>query len=154
MQIKHQISAHGSETPLQFFIVIFLAAIESCKQQLGTNEYNFHGQSECSEQTSTEGPVLEEFIPLKRTSSSDDEEEQSHKNNNKDSKNNDKAASSKKSDWLRSVQLWNQTPDPPAKEVPLFNFSIWDFVFLKKKKKKKPLWVFFRNQQEKFELWK
>ena len=113
------------------------AAIETCKQQLSSGttvtEYNFHGQSECSEQTSTDGPVLEEFIPIKRALSSDDDEQQSRKpktsnisnGNDTDNKsnNNDQTASSKKSDWLRSVQLWNQTPDPPQKEV------IFIFIF-------------------------
>lgn len=78
------------------------------------------GQSECSGQTSSEGHVLEEFIPMKRTSSSDNEEEDDDeqqspkpKTSEKDKNNGDK----KKSDWMRSVQLWNPTPDPPLKEV-------------------------------------
>ncbi|KAL2546374.1 myb-like transcription factor family protein [Forsythia ovata] len=115
-----KIQVFQRELPLCLELVT--QAIETCKQQLsGTStEYNLHGQSECSEQTSTEGPVLEEFIPIKRISSnSDDEEQQSKKPKNninvKDSKNGSEK-SSKKSDWLRSVQLWNQTPDPLPKE--------------------------------------
>lgn len=110
-----------------------------------TTECNLNGQSECSEQTcSDEGPVLEEFIPLKRASSShreeeeeDNDEQQSRKstnhrtddddNNNvqyssdessKDGKNNSADKASKKQDWLRSAQLWNQSSaDPTPKEV-------------------------------------
>lgn len=72
-----------------------------------------------------EGPVLEEFIPIRKRASpdcddEDDEDEQhSHKpkilKDNNDSNNNNKNVDKRKSDWLRSVQLWN--PDPPAKEV-------------------------------------
>ncbi|KAJ8448227.1 hypothetical protein Cgig2_025151 [Carnegiea gigantea] len=73
--------------------------------------------------TSSDGPVLEEFIPLKRSHSpdDDDDEHQEHESNkehtnipqdsNENDENSDKLG--KKSDWLRSVQLWNQTPDPP-----------------------------------------
>lgn len=85
---------------------------------------HFQGQSECSEQTSSEGPVLEEFIPIKRTTSQEHVQNQQPKKaknivSSKDSKSSDK--SSKKSDWLRSVQLWNHTPDPPTKQVKLAN---------------------------------
>lgn len=91
------------------------AAIETCKKEIsGTTADYMHVQSECSEQTMSEvgPPVLEEFIPIKRTSSPDEDEQESHKastNTNTDKK---------KSDWLRSVQLWNQSPDPPPKKVP------------------------------------
>lgn len=96
-------------------------AIDACKKQLSvtttTTEY-FNGQSECTEQTSSESPVFEEFIPIKRASSCNDEddEEQSHKSksNGDTDKNSEKLG--KKSDWLRSVQLWNQTSDQPIKE--------------------------------------
>ncbi|CAI9756095.1 unnamed protein product [Fraxinus pennsylvanica] len=114
---RRKIQVFQRELPLCLDLVT--RAIEACKQQLsGTStEYNLHGQSECSEQTSTEGPVLEEFIPIKRNS--DDEERQSKKPKDntsvKDSINGSEK-SSKKSDWLRSVQLWNQTPDLPRKE--------------------------------------
>ena len=75
-----------------------------------------HGQSDSSEQTtSNEVPVLEEFIPMKRSSASsdDDEEEHSHQPTTEKISNDNK----KKSDWLRSVQLWNSPSDPPLKEV-------------------------------------
>lgn len=105
------------------------AAIDACRRELsGTTTEYMHGQSECSEQTSSDGPILEEFIPLKRSPSGDDndndnDERHSNKpaaatttnNNREKEKNSDK----KKSDWLRSVQLWNQSPDPPPKEVLL-----------------------------------
>ena len=90
-----------------------------------------HGQSECNlEQTTTGGPVLEEFIPLKSSRSHDgdgleeDDEQYSHK---------------KKSDWLRSVQLWNPSPDPTPKEVPelISSTSIRRATNLSKKKKEK-----------------
>lgn len=128
------------------------AAIEACRRELsGTTTEYMHGQSECSEQTLSEGtrPVLEEFIPIKRTHSSsdndnddddendnDDQEQHSHKrnktvvNNSGSSNNKDKNSSDhrKKSDWLRSVQLWNQSPDPSPEEVPTnihWLFSFW-----------------------------
>ncbi|KAK4423601.1 Transcription factor HHO3 [Sesamum alatum] len=120
---RRKIQVFQRELPLCLELVT--QAIEACKQQLSgtTSDYNLHGQSECSEQTSSDVPVFEEFIPIKRASShSDDEEQESKKPKNdsnvisdKDGKNcNDK--NSKKSDWLRSVQLWNQTSDPPPTE--------------------------------------
>ncbi|XP_057481793.1 transcription factor HHO3-like [Actinidia eriantha] len=115
------------ERELPLCLDLVTQAIESCRQQLSwsptTTEY-FHGQSECSGQTSSEVPVLEEFIPIKRSSCSDDDEEQSEKpkNNNKDCKNNDKSL--KKSDWLTSFQLWNETPDLPTKEDSPRNLSV------------------------------
>ncbi|KZV30476.1 hypothetical protein F511_23483 [Dorcoceras hygrometricum] len=91
------------------------------KQQLSgtTTEYNLRGQSECSEQTSS--PIFEEFIPLKRASfHSDGEEEESQNLKCGDGVQSDKIngneKNSKKSDWLRYVQLWNETPDPSSKE--------------------------------------
>nr|XP_043624664.1 transcription factor HHO3-like isoform X2 [Erigeron canadensis] len=97
-----------------------------------TTDY-FNGQSECSEQISSEGPILEEFIPIKRTSSLEEEEEDDHehthqqlnyKPKNIPNKFLDKSSSSssKKSDWLRSAQLSIQTPDPleiSPKRVPV-----------------------------------
>jgi hypothetical protein len=109
---------------LDFFVCVYVA-IEACRQQLSgtTTEYNLNGQqSECSEQTtSTDGPVLEEFIPIKKRASpyceqvydddNDEEDDEQHSHHKQQKISMDK----KKSDWLRSVQLWN--PDPPSHEV-------------------------------------
>ena len=72
------------------------------------------GKSESFEQKSKGGPVFEEFIPMKNASSISPEDEQ-RKFNDKgknvvsvDDCNND---NSTKSDWLKSVQLWQHTPD-------------------------------------------
>lgn len=95
---KKKILVFARELPLCLELVT--QAIETCKQQLVA-------QSQCSEQTtSDEGPVLEEFIPLKKSSCDEDDEQMSHESQD------DKL--SKKSEWLRSVQLWNQSPDPSA----------------------------------------
>lgn len=121
---KRKIQVFQRELPLCLELVT--QAIDACRRELsGTTTEYMHGQSECSEQTSSDGPILEEFIPLKRSPSGDDndtdnDERHSNKpatatttnNNREKEKNSDK----KKSDWLRSVQLWNQSPDPPPKE--------------------------------------
>lgn len=60
-----------------------------------------------SEESASDGPVLEEFIPLKPSLSSSEEESAREV---KKGVNLDK--SEKKADWLQSVQLWNQEPDP------------------------------------------
>jgi len=81
-----------------------------------------NGQSECSEQTSTdEGPVFEEFIPIKKRASQDSEEkeeenEDEHEHEQHSHQHKKSTSDKKKSDWLRSVQLWNPNP-PPTKEV-------------------------------------
>ncbi|XP_052198525.1 transcription factor HHO3-like isoform X1 [Diospyros lotus] len=114
---RRKIQVFQRELPLCLELVT--QAIEASKQQLsGTTTEYFHGdQSESSEQISSEGPVLEEFMPIKKAASSDnDDEQQSHEsenNNNKDYKTNEQ---SMKPDWLRSAQLWNQTLDPPTNQ--------------------------------------
>ncbi|CAN4124765.1 unnamed protein product [Withania somnifera] len=121
-----KIQVFSRELPLCLELVT--QAIETYKQQLSgtTTEYNLNAQSEeCSddEHTSSDVPILEEFIPLKRTFSHEDEddENESHrsKHNNNDITSNSnisKDTKNKKSDWLRSVQLWNQPSDPTPKE--------------------------------------
>ncbi|GMH15216.1 hypothetical protein Nepgr_017057 [Nepenthes gracilis] len=92
-------------------------AVEACKKQLLETSTEFlNAQSECSEQiTTSDGPIFEEFIPTKRSSSIDEDDElESQKPKISKTLNNDK--SGKKSDWLRSVQLWNQNPDAPPNE--------------------------------------
>ncbi|KAK6931465.1 SANT/Myb domain [Dillenia turbinata] len=114
---RKKIQVFHRELPLCLQLVT--QAIEACKQQLSTTSTEHDGQSECSEQTSSDGPVIEEykFIPTKRTASFGEEEEQYHKSK----KNNvgNEEISTKKSDWLKSVQLWNGSPDrSPEKDSP------------------------------------
>lgn len=114
---RKKIQVFSRELPLCLELVI--QAIETYKQQLSgtTTEYNLNAQStECSEDehTSSDVPILEEFIPLKRTFAHEDEEDESHKSKSFNNGNNN--SNPKKSDWLRSVQLWNQTSDPTPKE--------------------------------------
>ncbi|KAH6763000.1 hypothetical protein C2S52_020433 [Perilla frutescens var. hirtella] len=115
---RRKIQVFQRELPLCLELVT--QAIEACKLQLSgtTSEYNLNLQSECSEQTSSDAPVLEEFIPLKRASSQNDGEEQESKKPSIESNSSIEkdGKSCKKSDWLRSVQLWNQTPDPISNE--------------------------------------
>lgn len=96
-----------------------------------TVECNLPGQSECSEQTSSDVPVFEEFIPIKRASSQseehdshkdDDDDDDDEEDDDDDGKIGCNEKNLKKSDWLRSVQLWNQSPDPSPKEVILIFF--------------------------------
>ncbi|CAI8604069.1 unnamed protein product [Vicia faba] len=125
-QERRKIQVFPKELPLSLELVT--QAIETCRQQLSgtTTEYNLNGQSECSEQTTSTGPVLEEFIPIKKRASpyceqvydeeeEEDDEQHSHHKLQKISMDDDnKNCDKKKSDWLRSVQLWNS--DPPSEE--------------------------------------
>ncbi|KAK1425632.1 hypothetical protein QVD17_20987 [Tagetes erecta] len=123
---RRKIQVFERELPLCLELVT--QAIEGCRRQMSgtTTDYN-NGQSECSEQTSTDGPVLEEFIPMKRTLSTDEHEQEQQQLNDKPkivSSKFDKlsSSSSKKSDWLRHAQLSIQTPDPleiSPKRVPV-----------------------------------
>ncbi|KAL3654377.1 transcription factor [Castilleja foliolosa] len=121
---RQKVQVFQRELPLCLELVT--QAIETCKQQLSgtTTEHNLINRqlSECSR------PVFEEFIPIKTSLSNcddDEDEQQKPKNENRacdkddeinNNNNNNNNNNSKKSDWLRSVQLWNQTPDPPSKE--------------------------------------
>ncbi|GER32766.1 myb-like transcription factor family protein [Striga asiatica] len=121
-----KIQVFQRELPLCLELVT--QAIESCKQQLsGTTECNQNGQSESSEETSSDLPAFEEFIPIKRASSlSEDREEQEAKKQKMDAdngvccdldgNNGGEKTNIKKSDWLRSVQLWNENPDLTSNE--------------------------------------
>ncbi|XP_039685801.1 transcription factor HHO2 isoform X2 [Medicago truncatula] len=128
-QERRKIQVFPKELPLSLELVT-----QACRQQLSgtTTEYNLNGQSECSEQTtSTDGPVLEEFIPIKKRASSysqevfddvEDYDQHFHHKQQKLSLDN-----KKKSDWLRSVQLWNSDPsseeDVTKKAVPVLELK-------------------------------
>ncbi|XP_010532126.1 PREDICTED: myb family transcription factor EFM-like [Tarenaya hassleriana] len=118
---------HVFQRELPLCLELVTHAIEACRRELsGTSSDNMYGQSDCSDQTTSEcagtGPVFEEFLPIKRISScgEDGEHESREPENDGDLKianNTGNDTDKKKSDWLRSVQLWNQSPDPPSKEA-------------------------------------
>ncbi|ESQ32911.1 hypothetical protein EUTSA_v10004475mg [Eutrema salsugineum] len=111
---RRKINVFQRELPLCLELVT--QAIEAYKKEIsGTTTENLYGQSECSEQTTGEcGPVLDLFIPIKHSSTSTEEEEEEVDEDDDDEHEfhedidfNDK---NMKSEWLKSVQLWNQ-PD-------------------------------------------
>lgn len=100
-----KILVFSKELPLSLDLVT--RAIEALR-----SKHNLKGQSECSGQTSSEGPVLEEFIPIKRRE--DDEDEQHSHHHHPAINNSDET----KLDWLRSVQLWNIPQSPVQENAP------------------------------------
>ncbi|KAE8666086.1 Myb-like transcription factor family protein, putative isoform 2 [Hibiscus syriacus] len=114
---RRKIQVFQRELPLCLELVT--KAIEACKKEISggstTTDY-MQRKWDCSEQTTSDVPVLEEFIPIKKNYDcfEEDDEQESHKS---EEKNVPAAVDHKrKSDWLRSVQLWNdnnnnQSPD-------------------------------------------
>ncbi|XP_020248531.1 myb family transcription factor EFM-like isoform X1 [Asparagus officinalis] len=98
---RKKILVFERELPLSLQLVT--QAIESCKKK----KHEVVGRGE---EIASEGPILEEFIPLRPSCSSSDEE-----NNHKNSGNS--GGSDKKPDCMRSVQLWNQQPEPKGDVV-------------------------------------
>lgn len=94
------------------------AAIERCREEMSETRCNrCCDQQRCRDH---QGPVLEEFIPIKPTSSrNEDDNEKKHiskKSNIICSKDNS-CSFSMKSDWLTSAQLSIQESNPPIEEV-------------------------------------
>ncbi|CAH8358892.1 unnamed protein product [Eruca vesicaria subsp. sativa] len=107
---QKKIQVFQRELPLCLELVT--QAIEACKKELsGTSTTS----EQCSEQTASVcgGPVFEEFIPIKKRNN-EDEEEGEHESSHEIEKSD---VDSKKSDWLRSVHLWNHSPDPDTTDV-------------------------------------
>ncbi|KAK9051115.1 hypothetical protein SSX86_027745 [Deinandra increscens subsp. villosa] len=109
------------ERELPLCLELVTQAIEGCRRQLSetTTDYNNGQQSECSEQTSTERPVLEEFIPMKTT---DEEEEDEDEDDEVEHQRFNHKSKITKLDWLRHAQLSIQSPDPlelSPKRVPV-----------------------------------
>lgn len=92
-----------------------------------------------------DGPVLEEFIPLKGSYSGDDDGDDAceeddgngdgdgdsdvnvHHSSRNDKSGDDDDNTMKKSDWLRSVQLWNPNPDPILHRQVSFDIFVFFF---------------------------
>ncbi|KAI3855967.1 hypothetical protein MKX03_024925 [Papaver bracteatum] len=106
MQVFHR------ELPLSLDLIN--QAICNCRQQLESNTTGTSMDSE-EQTTSSDGgsPVLEEFIPLNSSICSSHFEKLLQKSSPPDIE-----VSKNKLDWLKSVQLWNQNPDPIFKEDP------------------------------------
>ncbi|KFK44548.1 hypothetical protein AALP_AA1G271100 [Arabis alpina] len=104
---EEQKKIHAFQRELPLCLQLVTLAIESCRKELE----QIHGQSECSVQTTSEcGAVFEEFIPINKWSSS------SSFNKDGAEKISEDKVDKTKPDWLRSTQLWNQSPDPQPKE--------------------------------------
>ncbi|XP_074309438.1 transcription factor HHO2 [Silene latifolia] len=118
---KKKIQVFKRELPLCLELVT--QAIEACRRQLSGTSTTTECLNEFSEQTTSNGPILEEFIPMIKSHSDDDgDEHECDKpqtdiiNLNISTNDNMIDNSGKKSDWLRSVQLWNQTLDTPTNQ--------------------------------------
>ncbi|CAN8266516.1 unnamed protein product [Cochlearia groenlandica] len=110
---RRKINVFQRELPLCLELVS--QAIEAYKKEISlvtTREKHVYGQSEeCSEETTGEcGTILDLFIPITKHSSTstqdhdddDDDDDESHETCIEFNDNN------MKSEWLKSVQLWNQ----------------------------------------------
>ncbi|KAL4574564.1 hypothetical protein LXL04_021397 [Taraxacum kok-saghyz] len=125
---RRKIRVFERELPLCHELVS--QAIERCREQMSGKMMDcFNGEfDQYSEQTSSEGPVLEEFIPIKRASSTNDDDvdygqqKQQLSHNSKIIYSIDKSSQiSTKSDWLTSTQLSIKTPDPHIEQDLLSN---------------------------------
>ncbi|XP_022982180.1 transcription factor HHO2-like [Cucurbita maxima] len=101
-QERRKIQVFQRELPLCLELVT--RAIDSCRQQLSGVS------TESSEHTSSDGPVLEEFIPINRASVN------SHFENGEDELLQPEKNEVGRSDWLKTAQLWNQSPESPITE--------------------------------------
>ncbi|KAL0877584.1 hypothetical protein Bca101_027290 [Brassica carinata] len=97
---QKKIQVFQRELPLCLELVT--QAIEACRKELSSTSTT---SEQCSEQTTSVsgGPVLEEFIPTKKIEENGEHESPTPPE--------EIGNNVKKSDWLRSVQLWNPSPD-------------------------------------------
>ncbi|KAF8094023.1 hypothetical protein N665_0371s0008 [Sinapis alba] len=109
---QKKIQVFQRELPLCLELVT--QAIEACKKELSVTSTT---SEQCSEQTASVcgGPVFEEFIPIKKKSNNEEEEDDGEHQSHEEIEKSD--VDSKKSDWLRSVHLWNHSPDPDTTVV-------------------------------------
>ncbi|KAI9092086.1 hypothetical protein K1719_028021 [Acacia pycnantha] len=120
---RSKILVFSKDLPLSLDLVTH--SIEACRLQLRGRRRTFPEQNLKSGQSwDLEGPVLEEFIPIKmkRISKDDEEEDEQHSQKPKIFKHH-------KSDWLRSVQLWNNNPQSTLNEdIPGRKTSVLEVI--------------------------
>ncbi|KAG2261508.1 hypothetical protein Bca52824_068587 [Brassica carinata] len=123
---RRKINVFQRELPLCLELVT--QAIEAYKKEIsGTTTDTLYGQPECSEQTTGEcGPVLDLFLPIKQSSTSTDEEEEEEEeevdeDDDVEHESHDTGIDfvdkNMKSEWLKSVQLWNQPEAVPVNKL-------------------------------------
>ncbi|CAF2063072.1 hypothetical protein HID58_072783 [Brassica napus] len=105
---QKKIQVFQRELPLCLELVT--QAIEACKKELSVTSTT---SERYSEQTASVcgGPVLEEFIQIKKSNNEENGEHESPREVEKSD------VDSKKSDWLRSTHLWNHSQDPDTTVV-------------------------------------
>lgn len=76
------------------------------------------GRRDWDDDTSSDGPVFEEFIPIKRIPGEGEEENSRHRRRSRDEEEEvEEEKPAKKPDWMRSVQLWTSTQQQAASPV-------------------------------------
>lgn len=112
---RRKIQVFQRELPLCLDLVS--QAIERCREEMSETRFNrCCDQQRCRDH---QGPVLEEFIPIKPTSSrneDDNEKKQISKKSNIICSKDNSCSFSMKSDWLTSAQLSIQESNPPIEE--------------------------------------
>eukprot|EP01018_Ginkgo_biloba_P026441 Gb_23423 [translate_table: standard] len=109
---RRKIDAFKRELP--FCMQLLNDAIEASKEQLADCQQSPFYEDEQNAPNSNDRPVLEEFIPMKKTSEeTDSKSEEKHGVT--------KAANGGKPNWMISAQLWNQNSEiaDSRKERPL-----------------------------------
>ncbi|KAE8661400.1 Myb-like transcription factor family protein, putative isoform 2 [Hibiscus syriacus] len=136
---ERKLQVFQRELPLCLELVTQVA-IETCKREISggstTTDY-MQGHSDCSEQTTSDVLVLEEFIPIKKGSdcSEEGDEQESHKS--KEENVPSAVDHKRKSDWLRSVQQWNnnnQSSDLPLNECSGSEEKRWSIPTVSERK--------------------
>lgn len=114
---RTKIQVFQRELPLCFELVS--RTIEGCRQQLvAGGELVGHGRRDWDDDTSSDGPVFEEFIPIKRSREDGEEEDNDrHRRRSRDEEEVEEEKPSKKPDWMKSVQLWTSA-QPQAASTP------------------------------------
>ncbi|KAI3908506.1 hypothetical protein MKX01_009308 [Papaver californicum] len=110
---RKKIQVFRRELPLCLELVN--EAIEKCKKEM-TYQMGYksdYEEEELEEILNNEGPILEQFLPLKRSNSSSFQKQQGKTTEEEEEIDEKKKNLGMKVDWLKSVQLW--TADPPLK---------------------------------------
>eukprot|EP00252_Welwitschia_mirabilis_P028051 TRINITY_DN9940_c0_g1_i3.p1 TRINITY_DN9940_c0_g1~~TRINITY_DN9940_c0_g1_i3.p1 ORF type:complete len:502 (+),score=124.27 TRINITY_DN9940_c0_g1_i3:236-1741(+) len=100
----------GFKRELPFCMQLLTDAIEACKAQMADCEQPSPYRPFENARTSNAQPVLEEFIPIRKTSEASEEKGRE----NRDLKR-AKLENGDKPNWMVSAQLWNPHPEPQDK---------------------------------------